>query len=211
MLKAKLLNRSNLFIKVCGLTRPEDVAACLDMGIDATGFIFVPGSIREINPLKAEKMPKGMALRVGVFANSEAARVLQIADRVNLDYIQLHGGENTAYCKVIGSGKIIKVFWPETMPPEELEASCAEFAPYCAAFLFDAGKSGGGSGKTFDWSLLKELKISRPWILAGGLNAMNLKKATQECSPGGIDLNSGVEISPGVKNLELIKQIRTSL
>jgi phosphoribosylanthranilate isomerase len=208
MLETRRKENPRLWIKVCGLTRPEDVAACLDMGIDATGFIFVPGSPREISMDQARKLPRGSALRIGVFAKSSAARVLQIADQAGLDYVQLHGGENSAYCRAVGPERIIKVFWPETMTAAQLEASCSEFAPFCAAFLFDAGKSGGGSGKAFNWSLLKELALSRPWILAGGLNAVNLKKALQECSPRAIDLNSGVELSPGVKNLELIKQIR---
>lgn len=209
MLETRLAENPGLFIKVYGLTRPDDVAACLEMGLDATGFIFVPGSPREISPEQAGKMPRGSALRIGVFAKSDAARLLQTAHRASLDYVQLHGGESTEYCKVIGPRKVIKVLWPETMSPEELEAACSEFAPYCAAFLFDAGKSGGGNGKSFEWSILKELAIPRPWILAGGLNAMNITKATRECTPWGIDLNSGVEISPGVKNLELIKQIKT--
>lgn len=208
MFETRLNDSPELFIKVCGLTRPADVAACLEMGVNATGFIFVPGSPREISVAKAGEMPMDDALRIGVFSQSSAARVLQIADRANLDYIQLHGGENTAYCKAIGPQKVIKVLWPETMSPAELEASCSEFAPYCAAFLFDAGNSGGGSGKSFNWGILKKLSIPRPWILAGGLNAMNIKKATQECDPRAIDLNSGVEIRPGIKNLELIKQIR---
>ena len=211
MLKAQIAKNSGMFIKVCGLTRSEEVASCLELGIDATGFIFVPGSPREISLDEARALPRGRALRVGVFAKSSAARVLQIADRAGLDYVQLHGGETTAYCKVIGPERIIKTIWPETMSAGQLEAVCAEFAPYCAAFLFDAGKSGGGSGKPFDWSLLKGLSLPRPWILAGGLNAMNINRAVRECAPMGIDLNSGVELSPGIKNMKLIEQIKTSL
>ena len=97
------------------------------------------------------------------------------------------------------------------MSAGQLEAVCAEFAPYCAAFLFDAGKSGGGSGKAFDWNMLKGLSLPHPWILAGGLNAVNISRAVLECAPMGIDLNSGVELAPGIKNLELIEQIKNSL
>ena len=208
MFKQKLKSSKRLFLKVCGLTRAEDVQACLDLGVDATGFIFVPGSPRKVNPQVVARFPKGFALRVGVFANSSANQVLEIMDSLALDYAQLHGGETEEFCKLVGPHRVLKVLWPEKMSGPELEAECARFAPYCAAFLFDAGKSGGGSGKSLEFKTLSNLNVTRPWILAGGLSCENIPTAIAACMPDGLDLNSGVELSPGVKNLELIKQIR---
>ena len=135
MLKAQIAKSSGMFIKVCGLTRSEEVAACLNMGIDATGFIFVPGSPREISQDEARALPRGAALRVGVFAKSSAARVLQIADRAGLDYVQLHGGESTAYCKAIGPERIIKTIWPETMSAGGRRSCAASVYASSSAFL----------------------------------------------------------------------------
>ena len=209
MFTSKFKQGAGLFLKVCGLTKSKDVQGCLDLGVDATGFIFVEGSPRKINSELAATFPKGEALRVGVFANSSAARVLQIVDRVGLDYVQLHGGESEAFCQAVGPSRVLKVLWPEKMTLQELKAECAHFAPYCSAFLFDAGKSGGGSGRSLNFKILSGLNISKPWILAGGLNIQTVPQALAACQPKGLDLNSGVEVSPGVKDLELIKQIRS--
>ncbi len=208
MLKERLNHSSRLFLKVCGLTKAEDVQACLDLQVDATGFIFVPGSPREVNPQVAARFPKGSALRLGVFAASSAGQVLEIADKLALDYLQLHGGETKEFCKLVGPHRVIKVLWPQSMSATQLEAECAHFAPYCAGFLFDAGKSGGGSGNSLEFKTLAGLNITRPWILAGGLNCENIPTALAACKPDGLDLNSGVELAPGLKNLDLIKQIR---
>ena len=208
MIKQRLHQSRRLFLKVCGLTRAEDVQGCIDLGVDATGFIFVQGSPRKVSPEKVASFPKGAALRVGVFAATSPDKVVEIADSLALDYIQLHGGETEAFCQAVGGHRVLKVLWPENMSGPELEAECVRFAPYCAAFIFDAGKSGGGSGKSLNFKNLFGLNIARPWLLAGGLNCENVFAASTACKPNGLDLNSGVELSPGVKNLELIKKIR---
>lgn len=209
MINSKLKPEPGLFIKVCGLTRPEDVSACLEYGIDATGFIFADKSPRKISPKNAAKLPKGTALRIGVFTDMNTSTVQKIMDEAKLDYAQLHGRETEEFCQAIGPERVIKVLWPQELTAEELQTQCQQFAPYCAAFLFDAGQSGGGSGKSFDWTILKELVTERPWILAGGLNLNNIRQAIDLCAPQGLDLNSGLESAPGVKNIDMIKKIRS--
>lgn len=194
-------------LKVCGLTRRQDVVACVDLGIDLVGFIFVPDSPRAVTPGLVASFPTGRALRVGVFAGLSPDEVLEIAAQARLDLIQLHGGENVDYCRALGRKRLIKVLWPENMSEQALQQAVEAFSPCCSAFLFDAGKSGGGSGRPLQWKRLARLHLAKPWFLAGGLNPDNFNQALQDCRPTGLDFNSGVEIAPGVKDIELVKQI----
>lgn len=197
--------------KICGLTRPEDVDLCHDLKVDITGFIFVTGSPRAVSPPVAAAMPRGVALRAGVFAGMDVSGIKAVARQAKLDLIQLHGGEDEAFCRSLGPERIIKVLWPERLNPGELHRELERFAPVCACFLLDAGTSGGGSGKRLALSGLAGIVPPRPWFLAGGLGPVNLEPSLAAladfiCAPIGLDLNSGLESSPGVKNHDLVRE-----
>lgn len=190
--------------KVCGLTRPEDVALCLALKADFTGFIFAPASPRFVAPQAAAALPRGNARRVGVFAGADLSTVRDVARQASLDMVQLHGGEDPAFCRAVGPERVIKTLWPGSVSPQELAREFERFAPVCAYFLLDAGAGGGGSGRTLSWETLQNLACPRPWLLAGGLGPQTLAPALAACSPGGVDMNSALESAPGVKDHALL-------
>jgi phosphoribosylanthranilate isomerase len=200
----------DLLCKICGLTRVEDAALCHSLGADFIGFIFVPASPRFVDPERAAALPDGPALRTGVFAKTDLAEVRDIARRARLDFIQLHGGEDPAFCRALGPDRIIKTLWPEGCAPEEIEREMERFAPACAYFLLDAGQSGGGSGKRLDTDALRRIRPPRPWLLAGGLGAKNLLSAlaafASASGPQGVDMNSALESAPGIKDHERVRE-----
>lgn len=197
-------------IKVCGLTRAEDVQACLQLEVDFLGFIFHAPSPRHLEPEQAQSLPRGQALRVGVFVRQSPEQVLQIMHQARLDLAQLHGDYSQQDCARIGPGKIIKTLWPERFPgPEELQREMESFSDYCSYFLLDPGKSGGGHGRGLQLPWPRLPKPAKPWFLAGGLSPASLPRALQDFRPWAVDLNSGVESSPGCKDrAKLLKCLR---
>ncbi len=163
--------------KVCGLTRPEDVALCHALGAECTGFIFVETSPRRITPEAVAAMPKGRSMRVGVFAEADRIAVRDAARTAGLDLLQLHGGEDPAFCRSLGPERIIKTLRPESLSLEDLERELERFAPVCAYFLLDAGTHGGGSGRSLDLQALARVHFPRPWLPAGGLGPKTLLPA----------------------------------
>lgn len=212
-------------VKICGLTREQDVHACIELDIEYTGFIFVPASPRYIEPAAVARMPVGRGLRVGVFSGQSRDTVLRIMEDARLDLAQLHGKENPEFCRAIGAERVIKVLWPEQLWTrtntgaetgvvdilQRLEAECEKFTGSCAFFLLDAGVAGGGSGKTLAWSSLRDFAPLHPWFLAGGLGPDNAAKAYSECRPFGLDCNSGVEETAGHKDPGKIMALIASL
>lgn len=193
-------------LKVCGLTKAEDVLLCNELGVDFMGFIFASKSPRYVPPEFATSIPRGCARRVGVFVGTDAKTICATASKAKLDLIQLHSGEDEAFCQTLGAERVIKVLWPERCSAEQLSLEMERFAPVCAYFLLDAGQSGGGSGKHLDWQKLATLKPPRPWLLAGGIGVSNLSDALVACSPNGLDMNSALESSVGVKDHTLLRQ-----
>lgn len=212
-------------IKVCGLTREEDVRLCLELGIGFTGFIFAPGSPRRVSPEAASRLPSGNAARVGVFVNQTLDEVRRVMSFAGLDYAQLHGNEDTDFCRALGPERVIRVLWPERLLPrrgegdglsgeallEALRRECAAYADACALFLLDAGSGGGGSGRVLPWSLLAGFSPPRPWLLAGGIGPLNAAKAFAACVPFGVDCNSAVESAPGIKDAKLLHSLVVNL
>jgi len=197
--------------KICGLTQPRDVELCHALGVDITGFIFAQNSPRAMSPEAVSAMPRGPSLRAGVFAGLDASAVRKTARQAKLDMIQLHAGEDEAFCRAVGPERVIKVLWPERLKPGELERELERFAPVCAYFLLDAGMSGGGSGKVMRLDGLSRINPSRPWLLAGGLGPHNLRQTLAVCAaftrvPSGVDVNSALENIPGVKDHVLIRE-----
>ncbi|MBZ2172097.1 phosphoribosylanthranilate isomerase [Nitratidesulfovibrio sp. SRB-5] len=198
---------SRLLVKVCGLTRQQDADACAEAGVDLCGFIFHPASPRAVTPAVAAGLHSHGLARVGVFVKQSADEVLAIMDATRLDFAQLHGGQDAAFCDRVGPERVIRAAWPQRHADRSaLQAELAGLAPHVHCFLLDAGTSGGGHGATMDWSALRGLAPGAPWLLAGGLTPDNVAGAVAACGghdPGaliGVDLNSGVESAPGQKD-----------
>lgn len=202
-----ILEARRPFVKICGLTRAGDVALCEEVGADWLGFIFHPPSPRCVSAEFVAGLPRGRALRVGVFVRKDVDEVLRVMDRAGLDLAQLHGDQNQAFCRAIGPQRAVKVFWPQRFANlAELEAALQGFGECCRAVLLDAGTNGGGHGQSLDFALLANVRVPRPWLLAGGLGPENIQTALRQCSPNGLDFNSGVEDAPGLKSRDKLRQ-----
>ena len=190
-----------MLIKICGLTRQGDVDAAEKLGAGFCGFIFHPHSPRFISPEAAGELESGTMLRVGVFVTQDAEEILRIMKLARLDLAQLHGMQSIECARKVGVERVIRVIWPDRYSHRALLYNeVQKYANSCAYYLFDAGSSGGGSGQRLPWQELYGLKREHPFFLAGGLNAENVGQAIAGCDPEGVDFNSGVEDSPGLKN-----------
>jgi len=194
-------------VKICGITHIGDAYAAAESGADALGFIFYPKSRRSIAPERAkeiiQKIP-GSIGRVGVFVNQEIQAVKEIVSFCGLRLIQLHGDESPQYCGQFPMSSLIKTVshWAE----EEIQ----KLENYAVkAILVDAREPGcyGGTGKNSDWALALKVKKNHPLILAGGLNKENIRRAIETVRPDAVDINSGVETSPGKKDPHQIREI----
>jgi phosphoribosylanthranilate isomerase len=194
-------------IKICGITRLEDALCAAAFGADAVGFIFHEASPRFIAPEKVKtitaKLP-GRIAKVGVFVNREREEVERTVDMCGLDLIQFHGDESPAYCLRFPSERVIKAVSPRTA--EELRGLDVYEV---RAFLVDARHAGryGGTGKRADWELASRLGELHPLILAGGLDESNIAEALVAVSPRAVDINSGCESAPGIKDHDRMRRI----
>jgi len=194
-------------IKLCGITRQTDADACTRHGVELTGFIFHPTSPRNVTPEVAAGIGTGSALRVGVFVKQDQREVLEIMASARLDLAQLCGDNDPAFCRAVGTSRVLRVFWPERYKARAaLEDDLDRFAPVMSYALLDAGLSGGGHGRHMDFSFLTGLECPKPWLLAGGLSPESLPQAMAACSPTGFDLNSGLESAPGIKDHERLSR-----
>lgn len=190
-------------IKFCGLTTPEDALAAAALGIDAIGLIFVASSRRCLDPEPARAIAAGLpplVSRVGLFQDPDVASVRTVLAAVDLDLLQFHGGESAAFCAQFGKRWLKAVPMGALADPHDLEQFLAEHAA-AAGFVFDShgGAGHGGSGQSFDWRRLPAAS-QRPLILAGGLNADNVAQAIRQLRPFAVDVSSGIESAPGVKD-----------
>jgi phosphoribosylanthranilate isomerase len=196
---------STVRVKICGLTRPPDIAAAVDAGADAIGFVFVPRSPRYLQSGTASGLCRSVPAfvsRVGLFLDQEADFVNRILQEVPLSLLQFHGTEDAAYCRQFGLPYIKAV----NMDGEDPLASAEAAYQDAAGILLDSHQHGGlgGTGKTLDWKQLSAGGL--PLILAGGLNADNVATAVRTARPWAVDVSSGVESSPGVKDVSAIRQ-----
>lgn len=197
-----------MLIKFCGLRTATEINWALELKADFYGLIFHEKSPRYVSPETASRFPAGDAKRVGVFVDNDPEKVSQIAVMAQLDYIQLHGDQSAEFAKRLGASRIIRVLWPQRYSNRnELMTEAEKYADSCELFLLDAGLAGGGSGKTMYWKILDGLSLPHPWLLAGGINIDNLNTALRNCSPFGIDINSGAEDAPGLKSFSKMSQI----
>jgi phosphoribosylanthranilate isomerase len=194
-------------VKICGITTMEDAEAAVEAGAWAIGLNHSNESPRQIDLGEAERI--GAALRrrcevVGVFVNAPMDDVVLAAEREGLTMVQLHGEEGPSFCSEVNRKtgcRVIKAF--RVKSPGDVAAARAFRVDY---HLFDTFARGGhgGTGKTFDWDLLRTRKGGVPAIVAGGLNPDNVADAIAASNPWGVDVASGVERSPGVKDHNLI-------
>ncbi|KAA9132068.1 phosphoribosylanthranilate isomerase [Marinihelvus fidelis] len=193
---------SNVKVKICGLVREQDVMVAAEAGADVLGFIFAR-SPRRLEPAQAARLTervRGGIIRVGLFMDQDADEVQAILDAVELDLLQFHGSEPNAYCRSFGR-PFIKAISMRAGDPGELAAAY----PDAQGIVLDSHEPGGagGTGQTFDWR--RPVRVEQPVWLAGGLNPDNVAEAVQRFSPYAVDVSSGVEDSPGVKNHTLIR------
>ncbi len=194
-------------IKICGITRLEDARAAVDAGASALGFVFYKKSPRYISPSKAKRivdvMPPFISI-TGVFVNEREGAIRDIAGFCALDALQLHGDEDYHTCHRLRryGPKLIKAF----RVGEGFNLGAVD-AYKVDALLFDAFDKDafGGSGKIFRWELLKDLRTRLPVILSGGLTPLNVAEAVRVIKPYAVDVSSGVEKSPGIKDRDLIR------
>ena len=190
-----------LFVKVCGITRLQDADLAADQGASAIGFIFWPGSPRYISPEDARGIVRRKSHEVkavGVFVDEPVDRVRQIADMVGLDMVQLHGNEPASEVRSLSSTlPVIKSV--ALGPGSSMNLSGLDEGVLILLDAHDPARH-GGTGRTVDWAAAREIAVSRHTILAGGLNAENVRAAVSAVEPYGIDVSSGVESAPGVKD-----------
>ena len=175
-------------VKICGITRQEDADLAIELGADYLGFIFVRDSPRYIEP---ERVPRTEGVqRVGVFRGSTLDEIRRAAEVARVDVIQIHGEAYPVDLPLIHAFNV-----RDTLPDTTTHADYV---------LFDTG---GGTGRVFDWSLLAAWPGTKPFFLAGGLSPDNIADAIERTRPYAVDVNSGVEVRPGVKDHARLRQL----
>ncbi len=198
-----------LKVKICGMRDPDNIAAVARYVPDWLGFIFYPNSLRFVG--KAFELPADLPSQVdtvGVFVNEDIAVVKDTLQKHRMTWVQLHGDESPDYCSSLGSigVKVIKAFSIGSIFDFR---STEPYNTVAAYFLFDTkDEAHGGSGRTFDWSTLDRYTGDTGFLLSGGLGLGNLDRALSLQHPmlAGLDLNSGVEIGPGVKDVATVHE-----
>jgi phosphoribosylanthranilate isomerase len=195
-------------IKICGITREEDLAAAVEAGADALGFVFYPPSPRQVTPLRAAQLlahVPAFVTRVGLFVNEPAEAVRAVLAQSPLDLLQFHGDEDARYCAAFGKPWIKAARVKAGFDLLEY-ASAFAGAPGVCGLLLDAHVEGyGGGGKTFDWSLIPR-SLPLPVILSGGLHPGNVVEAVRAVRPWAVDVSSGVEAERGIKDVRKINE-----
>jgi phosphoribosylanthranilate isomerase len=194
-------------VKICGITSTEDALVAAQYGAAALGFIFYPPSPRYIKPVDAKKIISAMpdkVVKVGVFVNEQPENIKKLMETCVLDMIQLHGDEAPEDCRQFPKSMIIKAV--ELKNNDDINRALSYPV---SAFLLDTRHAGlyGGTGKVSNWELASRLKNKKPLILSGGLNAENVADALKTVAPDALDINSGVEASPGKKDHKKLARI----
>ena len=195
-------------IKFCGLTRAGDVRLASELGADAIGFVFAAGSPRHVRPQEARLMRNALAPlvdAVALFMDNSAEEVREAVKQVRPTLLQFHGAEDDAFCRGFGVPWIKAVAMGDEQVPST--TSLQSRYPGAAGFLFDGHAQGGagGSGTAFDWRRLPA-ELNKPVLLAGGLNPDNVFEAITTVLPWGVDVSSGIESAPGIKDGERMRR-----
>jgi phosphoribosylanthranilate isomerase len=199
-------------IKVCGITEFKQMQQLDALNVDLVGMIFHPQSPRYIGDKLSKKDVKKADFdfkKVGVFVNPEMIDVLDAIDDYGLDVVQLHGNESAEMCEDLSSEvEVIKAFSIDSTTTS-IDTLVAAYDAVCDYYLFDtAGKQPGGNGQQFDWSLLAKAKIEKPFFLSGGIGVDDIAKIKAFKHPDffGVDVNSKLELEPGIKDMNLVLQ-----
>jgi phosphoribosylanthranilate isomerase len=194
-------------VKICGLTTLDDALAAVAAGADALGFILYPRSPRYLTPARAQEIIDRLppyVERVAVLVNPSREEITAAESEADFSLWQLHGQESAAFCAELEPHRLVKVLaLPTPLTREELDAY-----PVTAFLLDTPSPDHGGTGRTFDWTLISELRqrTNRPLILSGGLNVGNVAEAVKQVHPYAVDVSSGVEIAPGKKDHAKIRE-----
>ncbi|WP_414518411.1 phosphoribosylanthranilate isomerase [Nostoc sp. PCC 9305] len=204
-------------VKICGITEPQQSIAIASLGATALGFICVPNSPRYVTTSQIRaavaELPKNIDT-IGVFANASIAEISQIIADSGLTGVQLHGDESPDFCyqlrQTLPNIEIIKALRIRSL--EHLDTA-NNYTKDVDTLLLDAyhPQQLGGTGKTLDWTMLEQFNPNCPWLLAGGLTADNIVQALNQVNPSGVDLSSGVERTPGDKDLDKVALLFHSL
>jgi len=193
-------------VKICGITRVQDAIVATMLGADLIGLNLFPKSPRSISLAKAREIAdavRGNVQIVGVFVNTPTTQVKAALDLLGLDLAQLHGDEWPEEVQALGR-RAIKVF--RSLPVTESQLSRY---PSVWGYLVDTPnpKLFGGTGVVWDWSSLRAVSSQRPILVAGGINPENARRALAESGASGLDVNSGVESAPGIKNAAKLQRL----
>lgn len=210
-----LARSTPLRIKICGITQPDQGRAIARLGVSSLGFICVAASPRYVTPEQIRAVvealpPEAPVDRVGVFVDATLEDIQQVVAIAQLTAIQLHGNESPDDCQRVRDAlpnlEILKALRVRDAAILDL---AHRYTPHIDTLLLDAYHPHlyGGTGATLDWAMLRDFDPGCPWLLAGGLTPDNVQHALQAARPHGIDLSSGVERSPGDKDLELVKRL----
>jgi phosphoribosylanthranilate isomerase len=200
-------------VKICGITQPAQGKAIAKMGATALGFICVPASPRYITSAQIRAVVEELPVltdKIGVFANASLEEIRQTVVDTGLTGIQLHGDEKIEFCLHLRQSlpeiEILRAL--RIRSPEDL-VTATDYTTCVDTLLLDAyhPQQLGGTGKTLDWEMLQQFNPSCPWFLAGGLTPDNIIEALNQLNPSGIDLSSGVERTPGDKDLEKVAKL----
>ena len=199
-----------MITKICGIKNEDTLICCEDNNVDFFGMIFYPKSPRNISIEDASNLQKkseNLNINgVGVFVNKNISELEEIINSLKLKFVQLHGSEDETYIKKIKRNGVKVIKSISVSKRDDLrEINKFQSIDY---FLFDykplKGELPGGNAKSFDWSLLNNLKITKPWFLSGGINIDNIQQINNDINPYGIDLSSGVEKELGIKDNRII-------
>jgi phosphoribosylanthranilate isomerase len=203
----------SLLVKICGLTTRETLDAALAAGADMVGFVFFPPSPRHLGLEAARELglaAKGRALKVALTVDADDVTIENIIETLRPDLLQLHGRESTARIRDLKSRFKLPVMKAIPVATAADLAPLAGYAAVCDRILFDArapkgATRPGGLGATFDWHLLENLALERPFMVSGGLSIENVAEAVRITRADGVDVSSGVERAPGVKDCDMIR------
>ena len=200
-------------VKICGLTDAAAVKAAVEGGAAMCGFVFFPASPRNLTPKEAAELTKGVpegVIRVGLTVDADDALLAEIALVAKVDMVQLHGAETLARTNEVRERfglpviKVLAVQVPDDLAAAEAYQGVADRLMFDAKPHEDASRP-GGNARAFDWRVLKNQTFALPWLLAGGLTAENLTEAVKTSGAVAVDVSSGVEDAPGVKNVDKIR------
>ena len=198
-------------VKICGIRRTEDALLAAELGAWAVGFVFWPGSVRFIDPYRARRISTALppwVVPVGVFVDQPAEYVSAVASLVRLGVVQLHGSETPEMVERMPQ-RVIK----SVAVTSDFDESSVDRIPARAGVLLDAHdpERHGGTGTTVDWSRAAAAARRRRVLLAGGLRPENVRTAIDTVRPFGIDVSSGVESAPGVKDPDRLRALFAAL